>query len=119
MCHTAGTRLSDRQLLDLCIGSWPIIVYQKQLKDNSRKIMEIFEATGVDMNGQLTGRTIYEFVVDGTDRNGEGQVTKVRGRHMRVNGITKALTKRLRDNGAPEEALARLFPGRLDTERGR
>lgn len=117
MCHTAGTRLSDRQLLELCIGSWPIVVFMKQLKDGSRKIMEIFEATGVDPEGQLLGQTLYEFQVSGTDRTGEGQITGVRGKHLRVNAITEELEKRLRDNGAPEKTLKRLFHGKSSVKK--
>ena len=110
MCHTAGTRLSDKQLLEMCAGAWPIIVFQKQLKDHSRKIMEIYEATGVDGEGQLQGQVLYSFSVDGTDRAPSGQVTAVRGHHARVGCLSPALAKRMRDNGAPEETLKRLFP---------
>ena len=118
MCHMTGTRLSDRQLLELCISAWPIVIYQKQLKDNSRKIMEIFEATGVNAEGQLEGRTLYAYRIDGTDRNAEGQVTAVRGHHVKVAGITDGLKKRLRDNGAPEEILKRLFPPKTAAKKG-
>jgi pilus assembly protein CpaF len=35
MCHSAQTGLSDELLLEMCAGAWPIMVYKKQLKDNS------------------------------------------------------------------------------------
>ena len=110
MCHTAGTRLSDKQLLEMCAGAWPVVVFQKQLKDHSRKIMEVYEATGVDGEGQLRGNMLYAFTVEGTDRDSSGRVTAVRGRHARVGCLSPALAKRMRDNGVPETALLRLFP---------
>ncbi|MEA4893979.1 MAG: ATPase, T2SS/T4P/T4SS family [Oscillospiraceae bacterium] len=109
MCHLAQTGLSDELLLEMCAGAWPIMVFKKQLKDNSRKYMEIFEATGVE-SGRLQGRMLYRFVISSTERDGHGRVVKVHGSHERVRAISPELFCRLRDNGAPEAELNRLFP---------
>ena len=109
LCNTAGTGLPDARLLDMCIGAWPIIIYQKQLKDNSRRIMEVFEATG-QKNGQAYGNMIFRFVVDGVERNGQGRITRIKGKHERTGCISKKLYDQLRDNGASVEFLDRLFP---------
>lgn len=109
MCHSAQTGLSDAHLLEMCVGAWPIMVFKKQLKDNSRKYMEIFEATGVE-NGRLQGRMLYRFVIRETERDEHGRVIKVHGSHQRVGTISPELFCRLRDNGAPEDELYRLFP---------
>jgi len=109
MCHLAQTGLSDELLLEMCAGAWPIMVFKKQLKDNSRKYMEIFEATGVEA-GKLKGRILYKFVISETERDGHGHVVKVHGSHQRVGTISPELFARLRDNGAPEAELYRLFP---------
>ncbi|MPM08128.1 hypothetical protein SDC9_54440 [bioreactor metagenome] len=109
MCHLAQTGLSDELLLEMCVSAWPIMVFKKQLKDNSRKYMEVFEATGVE-NGRLQGRMLYRFVICGTERDGHGHVVKVHGSHERVGTLSPELSKRLRDNGAPEAELTRLFP---------
>jgi pilus assembly protein CpaF len=108
MCHSAKTGLSDELLLEMCAGAWPIMVYKKQLKDNSRKYMEIFEATGVE-GGKLQGRPLYRFVISETERDEHGRVVKVHGSHQRVGTISLELFCRLRDNGAPESELYRLF----------
>ena len=109
MCHTAGTRLTNDQLLEMCISAWPIIIFQKQLKDNSRKIMEIFEARGL-LDGSVKGKTLYRYDMDRVERDGHGHIIKVHGKHRRTGCISPALYNRLRDNGAPEEHLKRLFP---------
>lgn len=109
MCHTAGTRLTNDQLLEMCISAWPIIIFQKQLKDNSRKIMEIFEARGL-LDGSVKGKTLYRYDMDRVERDGHGHIIKVHGKHRRTGCISPALYNRLRDNGAPEELLKRLFP---------
>jgi len=108
MCHSARTGLSDERLLEMCVGAWPIMVYKKQLKDNSRKYMEIFEATGVE-NGKLQGRMLYQYVISETERDSRGRVVKVHGSHQKVGAISPNLRTRLRDNGVPEEELIRLF----------
>ena len=109
MCHTAQTGLSDELLLEMCVGAWPIMVFKKQLKDNSRKYMEVFEATGAE-KGKLQGQMLYRFVISGTERDGHGHIVKVHGSHQRVGNLSPKLFTRLRDNGVPEAALKRLFP---------
>lgn len=114
MCHLANTGLSDEKLLEMCVGAWPIMVYKKQLKDNSRKYMEVFEATGVE-NGKLCGTMLYRFVISENERDEHGQITKVVGEHKRVGTISSKLYTRLKDNGVEEAELQRLFP---DTSEG-
>lgn len=115
MCHLAQTGLSDELLLEMCVSAWPVMVFKKQLKDNSRKYMEIFEATGVS-GGKLRGRMLYRFAISKTERDGRGRVVKVHGSHKRVGSISSELYNRLRDNGAPETELKRLFPNANDKE---
>ncbi|MPN30430.1 hypothetical protein SDC9_177901 [bioreactor metagenome] len=91
------------------------MVFKKQLKDNSRKYMEIFEATGAE-NGKLQGRMLYRFVISETERDGRGRVVKVHGSHKRAGSISPELYNRLRDNGAPETELRRLFPNANEKE---
>ncbi len=114
MCHLANTGLSDERLLEMCVGAWPIMVYKKQLKDNSRKYMEVFEATGVE-NGKLCGTMLYRFVISENERDEHGQITKVVGEHKRVGTISSKIYTRLKDNGVEEAELQRLFP---DTSEG-
>lgn len=109
LCNTAGTGLADARLLDMCIGAWPIVIYQKQLKDNSRKIMEVFEATG-QKNGQVRGNMLYRYQIEGVERDIAGHITKICGSHQRTGCISPRLYCRLRDNGASDELLHRLFP---------
>ena len=71
--------------------------------------MEIYEATGVQ-NGQVKGTMLYRFVVEETERDGHGSITKVYGHHERCGCISPRLYQRLWDNGAPLELLQRLFP---------
>lgn len=115
LCHMADVNQSDEILMTDCVDAWPIIVFAKQLKDNTRKIMEIFEATG-QKDGKVVGHTLYKFNVEDTIRDGRGHITKVIGRHCRMGTISPRLYSRLRDNGAPEQLLQRLFPGAVGEE---
>lgn len=85
------------------------MVYKKQLKDNSRKYMEVFEATGVK-NGKLCGTMLYRFIISENERDEHGQIVKVHGEHCRVGCISAKLYNRLKDNGVEERELNRLFP---------
>ena len=109
MCHLAQTGLSDERLLEMCVGAWPIMVFKKQLKDNSRKYMEIFEATCVK-NGKVRGNVLYKFVISENERDEQRRIIKVHGSHCRVGSISPRLFSKLRDNGVSVEELNRLFP---------
>ena len=112
MCHLANTGLSDERLLEMCVGAWPIMVYKKQLKDNTRKYMEVFEATGVS-HGKIQGQMLYRFVISQNERDNHGNIIKVQGEHQRVGCISAKLFQRLKDNGVDERELLRLFPTAL------
>lgn len=109
MCHAAKTGLSDEHLLEMCVSAWPVMIFQKRLKDKTRKFMEIFEATGVE-HGKLQGHMLYRFVISKTERDERGRVVQVHGEHKRVGTISPRLFCRLHDNGVPEAELYRLFP---------
>ncbi|MBR2895055.1 MAG: CpaF family protein [Oscillospiraceae bacterium] len=113
LCHMADVNQTDDTLLADCISAWPVIVFVKQLKDKTRKIMEIFEATG-HHNGIVTGRTLYRYVVEDTLRDGRGNVTKVIGHHERVGCISPALFSHMRENGASADNICRLFPDAIE-----
>ena len=109
MCRMAGTNQTDDALMEMCIGAWPVVIYQKQLKDQSRRVMEVFEATGQE-NGHVTGNFLFRYVVEETERGEHGQITRVRGHHERCGCISPALYRRLLDNGTPDALLKRIFP---------
>ncbi|MEG1242612.1 MAG: hypothetical protein RSD32_06615, partial [Oscillospiraceae bacterium] len=92
----------------------PIMVFKKQLKDNSRKYMEVFEARGVE-GGKLCGTMLYRFVISENQRDEYGAIVKVQGEHRRVGCLSAKLFNKLKDNGVDEKELQRLFP---DTVKG-
>ncbi len=85
------------------------MVFQKQLKDNSRRITEVFEATGT-LGGEILVNYLFRFITDGTERDESGHITRIIGHHEKTNEISEALYRRMLDNGAPREMLMRLFP---------
>jgi pilus assembly protein CpaF len=67
-----------------------IIVFQRRLKDGSRKIEEILELEGYD--GQPHFRQLFKFVATGTDG------TKVFGKFEQRNGISEKLAMKFTEN---------------------
>lgn len=109
MCMQAGTALSEEALLRMCVAAWPIMVFKKQLRDGTRKYMEIFEATGIK-DGEVVGNMLYRFTVGGEDTDLRGNVIKVNGQHERVGTISPKLRHTLLQNGAKKDELWYLFP---------
>ncbi|MDF9410074.1 Flp pilus assembly complex ATPase component TadA [Pelotomaculum isophthalicicum JI] len=110
MCLEAGTSLSEERLLKNIVEAFPIMVFKMQLPDKSRKYMEVFEATGIK-NGEVTGTTLFKYVVDHYERGDEGRITKVVGSHQRMGNISPALAEKLLLGGVPQREIRRFSEG--------
>lgn len=110
LCHMARTGLSDAILLEMCIDAWPIIVHVEQYKDGVRRIAEIFEATGMDGSGHVTGNSLYRFRIEQTIRDVQGRILQVKGRHERTGCLSPERCRKLLDRGVEPERLYALFP---------
>lgn len=110
MCLEAGTSLSEGRLLKNIVEAFPIMLFKMQLPDKSRKYMEIFEATGVK-NGEVTGSTLFKYVVDYYERDEAGRIAKVVGNHRRLGCISSTLAERLLIGGVPQNEISRYAKG--------
>ncbi|AUS97453.1 pilus assembly protein CpaF [Clostridium thermosuccinogenes] len=110
MCLEAGTSLSEERLLKNIVEAFPIMLFKMQLPDKSRKYMEIFEATGVE-NGEVTGNTLYKYVIDHYERDKDGKIIKAVGTHRRLGCISPALAEKLLIGGVPQEEILRFTEG--------
>lgn len=110
MCLEAGTSLSEERLLKNIVEAFPIMLFKMQLPDKSRKYMEIFEAIGVQ-NGEVTGNTLFKYVVDHYERDESGKITKVVGSHKRLGCISSTLAERLLIGGVPKKEICRFAGG--------
>ena len=104
MCLEAGTSLSEERLLKNIVEAFPIMLFKMQLPDHSRKYMEVYEATGIS-NGEVTGTTLFKYIVDHYERDNEGRITKVIGSHRRMGNISPALAERLLVGGVPQKEI--------------
>lgn len=110
MCLEAGTSLSEERLLKNIVEAFPIMLFKMQLPDKSRKYMEVYEATGVK-DGEVTGNTLYKFLVDHYERDTFGRITKVIGSHKRLGSISPVLAERLLIGGVPQTEIRRFSEG--------
>lgn len=81
------------------------MVFTKQLDDGSRKIMEIIEGWGYQ-NGELFYKTLYQFETFRNVLDEKGEIKKVEGKHRKMENISKALQRRMLENGVTSGELA-------------
>lgn len=110
MCLEAGTSLSEERLLKNIVEAFPIMLFKMQLPDKSRRYMEIFEATGVQ-KGEVTGSTLFKYVLDHYERDKDGRITKAIGSHRRMGNISSTLAERLLIGGVPQREIRRFSKG--------
>ena len=110
MCLLADTSLSEDRLLKNIISAFPLMVFKRQLRDGSRKVMEIFEATGVK-DAEVVGTTLFKFVVSGREVDEAGRVTKIMGHHARVGALSTRLCQQLFDEGVDLKFIHSYAPG--------
>lgn len=106
MCQMQDTRISDHLLLEMIAEAFPIVIHKKKLPDGSRRIMEIFEATGTH-DGRVEGQTLYRFSIEDNVTGPDGKLHIV-GHHEKVNPLSDTLAQTLLDNGASRELVRHL-----------
>ncbi|APS00956.1 hypothetical protein BCY86_07455 [Pajaroellobacter abortibovis] len=67
----AGLQLPDRAIREQIASSVHLLVQQTRLSDGSRKVTSISEVTGIEDDGAVGLRPIFEFVRTGIDSNGK------------------------------------------------
>lgn len=95
-------------MMSLMVEAFPIIFFQKQMEDGSRKIAEIIEGTGYE-NGEVQYRTLYKYVVTDKKKDANGNVTEIIGKHIKVNNISKELQYKILEAGVTREELNRFL----------
>lgn len=96
---------SDDTLMKMMVEAFPIIVFQRQLQDGSRKMTEIIEGEDY-INGKLIYRTLFRYVVD--DNAVTNGKSNIEGHFEMVQNISESLRNELIQNGAPKR-IADLF----------
>ena len=94
---------SDKTLLNLVAQAFPIHVYQELLPDNTRRVTEIIEVTGVE-GGMLRYRTLVEFYVEDNEVDEDGSV-RVKGGFVWRNPISDKLRQKMLKKGATKRQL--------------
>lgn len=97
---------SDDTLMKMMVEAFPIIVFQRQLEDHSRKITEIIEGEDYS-DGKLRYRTLFRYVVD--ENVIKDDHTSVIGHFEAPNGISKRLMDEFLQNGADRKTAEHFF----------
>ena len=109
MCMPA-THLSEERMLRIIVAAFPIMAYKEKLADGSRRMMEIYEATGIKMGPDgrtvvVEGHYLYQYQVEGYERDETGKPIKVIGKHMQVGGISERLAAILRKKAVEQKTI--------------
>ena len=97
--------MGDKTLYNLVTEAFPIILFVKKLEDNTRRIMEITECE-ILPDGTRQLHTLYRYHIADTGMS-DGKI-QINGEFQRVSPVSKALQKRLLENGMPAKLLNRI-----------
>ena len=97
---------ADDTLMKMMVEAFPLIVFQRQMEDSSRKITEIIEGEDYT-NGVLKYRVLFRYIVDDNSSGSDGKV-RVKGHFERGEFISEHLRNEFIQNGAPK-VIADLF----------
>ena len=102
--------IDDKTLFNLVTEAFPIVLFEKKLENNSRKIMEILECE-ILPDGIRKMNTLFRYnITENKEKNGNMEIT---GYFEQVNRISEFLQKRLLENGMPIVTLNRISGGDL------
>ena len=101
-------QLDSAFMMNLMIEAFPVVFFQKQLEDGSRKIMEIIEGKKYE-NGVVQYNTLYKYHITDTVKDENGKVLEIHGKHIKVHEMSKELQQKLLENGASKEELEKFL----------
>lgn len=115
------TTLTQDMILDMIITAFPLCIFQKKMKDGSRKIMSISELEGYE-GGKLIYREIFKFKPTGIEQiedinplNGERFYRKsIIGKHVFNSNISQKLYEKLLEAGIDKETAKQYFKGETE-----
>ncbi|WRS29010.1 ATPase, T2SS/T4P/T4SS family (plasmid) [Oscillospiraceae bacterium MB08-C2-2] len=109
MLAAKGTSsFSEESLFRKAITAFPIIVYQEELPDGTRRITEIIE--GLEYrDGKVVYNTLYRFDLERTEY--DGLLGIVTGRFERMGTLSNHLQKRLARRGVAWSVLQKYIQG--------
>lgn len=79
------------------VKAFPVVVYQRQLPDGSRKAVEIIEGEGY-AEGVVRYHTLWKYSLEDTYEDADGK-TKITGKFERAGNVSDALRLKLIENG--------------------
>jgi len=94
-------------LLELVAEAFPIVVFTKKLKDNTRRVMEITECYQ-DRDGDVRIQTLYQYMVTSSEIDESGN-TVMAGEFKKINNISDDLQGLLIANGVPFRTIEMLL----------
>ncbi|MCC0743920.1 CpaF family protein [Clostridioides sp. ZZV14-6044] len=100
------SNMDDKTLYNNVTKAFPIMVFQKRLKNFSRKILEITECV-INSDEKREVRTLFEYKIDRQFKV-DGKL-QIEGRFEKVNNISDNLVKRLIENGITDEELDKIL----------
>lgn len=116
------TTLTQDMILKMIVNAFPICVFQKKLKDGSRKIMSISEIEGYE-EGKLKYREIFKYKPTGIKEvedvnllTGEKFYRKsIIGKHIFKRNISNRLYERLLESGIDREIANLYHKGKVES----
>lgn len=95
---------SDETLMKMMVEAFPIIVFQRQMEDSSRKITEIIEGESYK-NSELKYRTLFRYVVD--DNKTVDNKANIVGHFEQIEHISDTLRREFVQNGLQKQIADR------------
>lgn len=76
-----------------------LVIFQKILKDGTRKVIQVSEVTGLDDNGNPKVNDLYVFKTDYSENDEYGNVINMYGHHERVGKLSERTINKLKLEG--------------------
>lgn len=97
---------SDAKLYRMIAGAFPVVVYQHQLADGSRKIMEIVEAVGFEKE-EIICNTLFSYEILENVYDEKGTLIEITGKNVKGKPVSNKILDKFRYNGASDAVLKR------------
>ena len=97
---------TDTMLYRMIAEAFPVVIFQHQLADGSRKIIEIVEAAGFEKE-EIIFKTLYSYEIIENVYDKNNGLKEIKGRHVTGSPASSRIIEKMRFGGASNKVLAR------------
>lgn len=109
MCLQSGTRMDANEIYDLLAQTFDLVIFLEKKEDYERYVTQMVEV-GDYIDGKIQFNHLSQFHKTHEERNADGKLVKIHGKHVTESKVSKAMVKKFKESTVDEVLYRHYLP---------